>query len=91
MVGREAAARGRRIAKVGERRWRQVFLARTQELGDGQAERAAVRERKGVLYERLAEGPLADECRDAVRTLVAASREIRLGIAAPQQSAAVKA
>ena len=32
-----------------------------------------------------------DEARDAVRTLVAASREVRLGIAAPQQSAAVKA
>ena len=53
-----AAARGRRIAKVGERRWRQVFLARTQELGDQRSRRRPGAERR---LERLAEGARSDE------------------------------
>ncbi len=44
-----------------------------------------------LLKERDKQCGVDDEARDAVRTLVAASREVRLGIAAAQQSEAIKA
>ncbi len=44
-----------------------------------------------LLKERDKQCMVDDEARDAVRTLVAASREVRLGIAAAQQGEAIKA